>query len=227
MRTNEHVLSNHLQDLFLKFDGKETMSSDLKFWGITYLTVGLVLLLVARLLVKMFYKDKRSAFVKEMMNAIENDKSQAEKRRKFFKNIAVGGLAIAVWPLTFTILVNELRDSRRNDRSDRELNEKPEFICKSKDLLEIVNALEVEANSKILDPMGRVPDLPFGHLNKGWLRLRRKVRPGDVMWSFKTSGITPSFDGRKPRYNGPQNVVSGFAIVRNKQIVAEFLSQWD
>jgi len=108
--------------------------------------------------------------VKEMMSAIENDKSTAEKRRKFFRNIAVGGLAIAAWPLTFTILVNELRSSRKNDR---EFNEEPEFVCKSKDLLEIVSATEVEANSKVLDPMGRVPDLPFGHLNKGWRRLRR------------------------------------------------------
>ena len=199
------------------------MSTDLKFWVITYLAAGLVFLLVARLLVKIFYKDKRSEFVKEMMSAIENDKSPAEKRRKFFKNIAIGGLAIAVWPLTFTILLNGLRDSRKNDR---DLNEEPQFMCKSKDLLEIVNALEVEANSKILDPMGRVPDLPFGHLNKGWRRLRRKVRPGDVMWSFKTSGYAPSRDGRGPHYHGSHNVVSGFAIVRNKQIVAEFLTQW-
>jgi hypothetical protein len=199
------------------------MSTDLKFWVITYLAAGLVFLLVARLLVKIFYKDKRSEFVKEMMSAIENDKSPAEKRRKFFKNIAIGGLAIAVWPLTFTILLNGLRDSRKNDRA---LNDEPEFICKSKDLLEIVNALEVEASSKVLDPLGRVPDLPFGHLNKGWRRLRRKVRPGDVMWSFKTSGYAPSPEGRGPRYNSPHNVVSGFAIVRNKQIVAEFLTQW-
>ncbi len=199
------------------------MSTDLKFWGITYLATGLIFLLIARLLVKLFYKDKRSNFVKEMMSAIENDKSTAEKRRKFFRNIAVGGLAIAAWPLTFTILVNELRSSRKNDR---EFNEEPEFVCKSKDLLEIVSATEVEANSKVLDPMGRVPDLPFGHLNKGWRRLRRKLRPGDVMWSFKTSGYAPSSDGRGPRYSGPHNVVSGFAIVRNKQIVAEFLTQW-
>jgi hypothetical protein len=120
-------------------------------------------------------------------------------------------------------LVNGLRDSRKNDRA---LNKEPEFICKSKDLLEIVNALEVEASSNVQDPLGRVPDLPFGHLNKGWRRLRRKVRPGDVMWSFKTSGYGPSPEGRGPRYNSPHNVVSGFAIVRNKQIVAEFLTQW-
>lgn len=52
---------------------KKPMSADLKFWGITYLAAGLIFLLVARLLVKLFYKDKRSDFVKEMMSAIEND----------------------------------------------------------------------------------------------------------------------------------------------------------
>jgi hypothetical protein len=200
------------------------MSADLQFWVITYLVAGLGFLLIARLLVKLLYKDKRSEFVKEMMSALENNKSPTEKRRKFFKNIAVGGLAIAVWPLTFTILVNELRNSSRNDHS---LNEEPKFKCANKDLLEIVNALEVEAKSKILDPLGRVPDVPFGHLNKGWRRLRRQVRPGDVMWSFKTSGYASSTDGKGPRYNSPHDIVSGFAIVRNKQIVAEFQTQWN
>lgn len=200
------------------------MNAELKFWGGAYLATGLVFLILARLLVKLFYKDKRSNFVKEMMTAIDNDRSPAEKRRKFFKSVAVSGLAIAVWPLTFSILINELRDSSISEFED---GGEPKFRCETKDLLEKVNPLEVEAGAKVLDPLGRVPDLPFGHLNKGWLRLRRKVRPGDVMWSFRTSGYMPHADGPGPRYEGPHSVLAGYAIVRNGKIVAEFLTEWN
>ncbi len=202
------------------------MSPDLQFWEVTYLTAGLVLLVAGRVLVKLFYKDKRSNFVREMMAAMETEKSTSEKRRKFFKNIAVGALAVAIWPVTFSILVNELR-GRESVRTFEV--EGVSFNCTNKDLFEIVNPLEVEAMAKVFDPLGRVPDLPFGHLNHGWRVLRRKLRPGDVMWSFKTAGHTPSPERSEhtPRYSGPTNVMSGYAIVRSKKIVAEFLAQWD
>jgi hypothetical protein len=98
-----------------------------------------------------------------------------------------------------------------------------------KDLLEIVNPNEVEVAAKIIDPKNRVPDLPFGHLNRGWKRLKWKMRSGDVMWSFRTPGYQPSnSEGYKgPQYSAPHNVVFGYAIVRRKKIVAEFLTQWD
>lgn len=202
------------------------MSPDLQFWAVTYLTTGLVLLVVGRLLVKLLYKGKGSNFVREMMAAMETEMSMSEKRREFFNKIVVGAIAVVVWPVTFSILVSELR-GRESVRTSEV--EGVSFNCTNKDLLEIVNPMEVEAMAKVFDPLGRVPDLPFGHLNHGWRVLRMKLRPGDVMWSFKTAGYTPSPERSEhtPRYSGPTNVMSGYVIVRSKKIVAEFLTQWD
>ena len=202
------------------------MNYDLWFWLGCYFAIGVVLVLAGRVLVKLFYKDKRSDFVKSALAALEEDKSPQEKRREFFKSVATGSLILVVWPVAFAVLLNELRGKPDMTYA---ADEEPKFTSEKKDLIEIVNPQEVEAASKIVDPKSRVPDLPFGHLNQGWKDLRRQMKPGDVMWSFKTSGYQPNTkEGfTDPRYESPRNIVHGYAIVRSRKIVGEFLTQWD
>ncbi len=202
------------------------MSYGLWFWLGCYFAIGVISILLARVLVKRLYKDKRSDFVKSALAALEKDKTPQEKRREFFKSIATGSLVFVVWPVAFAVLVNELREKPVSSYVNED---EPKFTSEKKDLIEIVNPHEVEAASKVADPKKRVPELPFGHLNRGWKELRRQMRPGDVMWSFKTSGYLPR-DGEEhkgPKYEAPRNVVRGYAIVRRRKIVGEFLTQWD
>ncbi len=42
------------------------------------------------------------------------------------------------------------------------------FACRRKHLVRLVSSDAVEADAKVIDPLGRAPDLPFGHLNAGW-----------------------------------------------------------
>ena len=202
------------------------MNYDLWFWMGCYFALGVALVLVGRLLVKLFHKDQRSDFVKGALAALEADKTPQEKRRDFLKSVATGSLVFVVWPVAFAVLVNELRGGPASSYTKED---EPKFTSEMKDLLEIVNPNEVEVAAKIVDPKNRVPDLPFGHLSRGWKRLKWKMRPGDVMWSFRTSGYQPgNSEGYKgPQYSAPQNVVFGYAIVRRRKIVGEFLTQWD
>jgi hypothetical protein len=202
------------------------MNYDLWFWLGCYFAIGVVLVLVGRILVKLFYKDKRSDFVKSALAALEEDKSPQEKRRELFKSIATGSLVFVAWPVAFAVFVNELRGK---PASTYIKDDEPKFTSEKKDLIEIVNPHEVEAEAKVVDPKRRVPDLPFGHLNRGWKELRRKMMSGDVMWSFKTSGYqSNNGEGyRGPQYESPRNIVHGYAIVRSRKIVGEFLTQWD
>jgi hypothetical protein len=202
------------------------MNSELLFWLGCYFIIGVVLVLVGRVLVKLFYKDKRSEFVRSALAALEEDKTPQEKRREFFKSIATGSLVLVVWPVAFAVLVNELRGK---PDSSYIKDDEPKFTSEKKDLIEIVNPHEVEAVAKVVDPKKRVPDLPFGHLNHGWKELRRQMKPGDVMWSFKTTGYQPSTgeDYNGPQYEISRNVIHGYAIVRSRKIVGEFLTQWN
>ena len=202
------------------------MSYDPWFWLGLYYLIGVALVLIGRVLVKLFHKDKRSDFVKSALAALEEDKSPQEKRRAFFKSMATGSLIIVVWPVAFAVLVNELRGKTIPSYTE---DDEPKFTSGKNDLIEIVNPHEVEANAKILDPKKRVSELPFGHLNPGWKELRKMMRPGDVMWSFKTAGYKANDReaNNGPKYEAPRNIVHGYAIVRSRKIVGEFLTQWD
>ncbi len=201
------------------------MNDDLWFGLGCYFAIGIVLALVGRVLVKRYYKDKRSDFVLIALAALEEDQSPRDKRREFFKSIATGSLVFVVWPIAFAALVNELRGKPASIYIKAD---EPKFTSQEKDLIQIVNPHEVEASAKIIDPKKRVPELPFGHLNRGWKALRGMMRPGDVMWSFKTSGYSPTKgeDHKGHQYEAPRNIVHGFAIVRSRMIVGEFLTQW-
>ncbi len=134
---------------------------------------------------KVFHKDKHSDFVKSALAAIEEDKSPQKKRREFFESVATGSLILVVWPVAFTVLINELKKKPQAVSIE---DDEPKFTSEKKDLIEIVKPHEVEAAAKVIDPKRRAPELPFGHLNRGWKNLREQMKPADEMWSFKTSG---------------------------------------
>jgi phosphogluconate dehydratase len=88
--------------------------------------------------------------------------------------------------------------------------------------------LVVEAKAIVSDPKGRVPNLPFGHLHSGWIKLLGQLEKGDSLWSFKTPGWTASKGERgATQWAIPRDVVSGYAVVRNGKVKAEFLTEWD
>lgn len=99
------------------------------------------------------------------------------------------------------------------------------FKCQPRDLIERVDPGDVEAQSYVFDPLGRVPNLPFGHLHLGWINLLEQLQPEDQLWKFATKGYSSDADDA-PKYLKPINVNSGFAIVRNKKVVAEFICGW-
>lgn len=111
-----------------------------------------------------------------------------------------------------------------NWRSEPEIR----FNCEKSCLIEKVKPEEVEITSRVQDPKGRVPPIPFGHLNTAWLNLLGNLENGDVLWSFKTPGWTTKVEGTEanPQWSAPRNVISGYAVVRKGEIKAEFLAEW-
>jgi hypothetical protein len=83
------------------------MNDDLWFWLGCYFAVGVIFLLSARMIVKLYHKDNRTDFVKGALAALGNDKPLRERRREFFKSIGAGALVFVVWPVAFVVLINE------------------------------------------------------------------------------------------------------------------------
>jgi hypothetical protein len=147
---------------------------DLWFWLGIYYFIGVALVFIGRQLVKLFHKDNRSDFVKSALAALE-ETSRRSKSVRVFKSVATISLILVVWPVAFAVLINELKKKPQAVSIE---DDAPKFTSERKDLIEIVNPLEVEAGAKVIDPKKRVPELPFGHLNRGWKNLRQQMKPG-------------------------------------------------
>ena len=71
-------------------------------------------------------------------------------------------LVLAVWPVVFYMKGKEVW-WKKDARTPQEAEKK--FAVTEGDLLEKLSVPEIEARERIVDPMGAVPDAPFGHLN--------------------------------------------------------------
>lgn len=74
---------------------------------------------------------------------------------------------------------------------------------------------EIEARELVEDPLGAVPNLPFGHLNATWLRFLEGRSDSDELWSFTASWQT-IWDQKELR--------SGYVLVQNGIPGAHFLT---
>jgi hypothetical protein len=193
-------------------------------WFWLYLGIGAITFPVLRLLVYVFHrKESPSVWAQEVMTALEKEKTLLDRVKKTFVWFGSVMLFCLIWPVALLIAAYATFFDKPapNYKSDE-----PSFTCQKDSLIKQVNPLEVESASYISDPLGRVPNLPFGHLHQGWINLLAQLEPTDQLWSFATKGwsIKP---GHSPKYSKPCDVYSGFAIVRNKKVVAEFICGWD
>lgn len=60
----------------------------------------------------------------------------------------------------------------------------PEFKVTRQHLRETLSIESIETGARITDPLGDVPDLPFGHLNAAWKQLKVGMQQGDQISTF-------------------------------------------
>lgn len=89
------------------------------------------------------------------------------------------------------------------------------FSVTEADLIRQMTVEEIEQQEHVTDPMGAVPDIPFGYLNAAWSRFKANLAPQDLIWSF-TAQWTTNGGGREIR--------EGYVIVRGVNIGPHFLN---
>lgn len=122
----------------------------------------------------------------------------------------VGLLLVPFWPVMVVMMIHERIFSKPNPTTF----DAPEFAVERTDLLEAMSVREVEQREKILDPLGAVPDLPFGHLNAAWEKFLEKMEPQDELWAFSAYW---TLWGRKEQR-------LGYVIVRGDVVGQHFLT---
>jgi hypothetical protein len=92
--------------------------------------------------------------------------------------LLAGAMVVAVWPLG---IFWQLRDVLR-----QRANRPRKFAVTRKDLIQKISVAEVEQLERVIDPLGAVPDVPFGFLNPAWLAFKAKLGSSQAVWAFST-----------------------------------------
>ena len=131
--------------------------------------------------------------------------------------ILPGLVVVAVlWPVAAVFAIKDLCGANASWRA--RLPE-AKFSCKPPHLLRAVSRAEAEILGTVIDPLGRAPALPFGHLNSGWMAFLSGQAADFALWYFEVPR-EPAADGSpKPRYLRYR----GFAWVKGGKVGAEFV----
>jgi hypothetical protein len=166
------------------------------------------------------YRNRPSQFARNLLHALGQEKSLTDRLLDIII-YAIAVICVALgWPL-FGIWA--MFQSRKEAALEIERN-KPDFNCLPGHLITKVDPYDAEVTSYVIDPLGTVPPLPFGHLNQGWVNfLAEMLEPDDEMWSFY---IPKGSECGKHRFAASSDIL-GYAKVRNGEILGEFITESD
>ncbi len=182
-----------------------------------YLTVGVLVLIFAVL-----QKRRQNGFVEGFTNAIMEDLHPERKRWRYrlLHEIIIPSLAgllmIISWPYAIYVHV-KYQQNEAIVEDEEEIPEPPVFAVEMKDLLEKTSRQEIEAKEIIFDPLGAVPNLPFGHLNASWQQFIANMESGDTLWTFSALW--------KAEWGRPETR-QGYAIVRDATIPHHYVTKY-
>lgn len=182
------------------------------YWYLGFGAVVFVVVLGAHLLTKR----KESDSLRDILDAMDPDREKLSYR--ILHNFVVPLLAcVAVvvgWPIAIFMKVKDMLGM--NPYSGASVGEQREFSVSSDDLQERLSVEEIEARERVIDPLGAVPALPFGHLNSAWKTFLEGMGPDDAVWSFSAN------------WNrwGCKELRDGYVIVRGDIVGAHFQTVW-
>jgi len=199
----------------------ETLASWRPSTWVDYLILYMVpgVSMIAYLLVKILL-DRPSDFAKSLIRITGKEESWLDKIKEAIA-FSFGMTCVLVgWPGFLVWLTKDkIDEAARQKRYDE-----PDFDCLPEHLITKVNPVEAEVSSYVIDPLGTVPPLPFGHLNKAWANfLADMLDDRDEMWSFF---IPKGSKHGKYRITATSEI-TGYARVRDGRILGEFITESD
>lgn len=160
-------------------------------------------------------KVKEPDFIPELLESMN-----PERKELFYRTlnyIVTPTLAaislVAVWPLVVYLKAQELIHKKKGSRDPGHSG----FTVLPEHLLERLTVQEIESREAVTDPLGAVPELPFGHLNTAWREFLKVNMDGVELWSFSARSQT-TWGGKELR--------QGYAMVKMGDPCGCFLTVW-
>jgi hypothetical protein len=203
-----------------------TLNLMLHWFGI-YLAVGLPVLILLRVLAAIKSKLRPTgSMLREIMQELHGKDSPRVKWTRVAGQLLMYPLILLIWPVVIWIVI---QDQWFSSKTDWKPDPEAAFNCRRQHLIKVVVPDAAEADAKVVDPLGRVPDLPFGHLNAGWRALLANRQIGDTLWYFHIPGDSPESEALPPTHQWavPRGAKRGYALVQSGKVRAEFIFEWD
>ena len=118
---------------------------------------------------------------------------------------------VLLWPIGLLVQLQYKAEQRARARRE----EADTFKLKATDLVERMSLADIAQREMVHDPLGAAPQVPFGHAHAAWQKFTEALQPGDEIWRF-SAHRTLSW--------GPQEHRRGYAIQRNGQVGAYFMT---
>ena len=165
-------------------------------------------------------KDRPSASARDLLKAVGRETNLADQ----IKELAVYSLALLCVLIGWPGFVIWLILDKKKEAALQRWENRPDFACAPDYLVAKVDPLDAEITSYVIDPLGHVPSIPFGHLNKAWgIFLTEIVDKEGELWSFHIPKGSKS-----GKYQMPcTSEMRGFAQVRAGKIIGEFITESD
>ena len=151
-------------------------------WALAYVAAGLLLLGSARAIT--WYRNRGAdALLNAYLSDVQEPPTRKEKFIAHLKLVGMWLFMLSIWPVVAPILVHSLVSLGYTKPARAEPDPQDMFYAKGH-LTERVSIEEAERREHYSDPLGRVPTLPFGHLNTGWKAFLAAEPANGELWAF-------------------------------------------
>ena len=182
-----------------------------------------ILLYISPGLLMVFYlvvaaiKDRPTKFARGVIKALGKDISFSDQIKEIGVYIAAVSCVLIGWPGFLIWFIKNKRDEAKSKAwKASELYESAREY-----LMNPITPGEAELMGAVYDPLGKAPNLPFGHLNKAWVAfLSEMIHEGDELWTFEVPRGANS--GKYAGYMSTSGM-RGFARVNDGKVMAEFI----
>lgn len=158
-------------------------------------------------------QQKPSDSLAELLDAVMPEPKDLSYRiRKYMLAPAAAAITITLlWPVAVCMY---LKDIFWKDK-EPELKRGREFAVAHDHLQQQLSVQGVEAREIVNDPLGAVPNIPFGHLNPAWRTFLANHSDDDALWSFTA---------RWENALGGEELKAGYVFVHDGVPLSHFLT---
>jgi len=185
-------------------------------WGLAYLAVGVVALYLIRMLSIWLNRTRtEEPWWREIRSVFRPEKKFPWKTELIV--LLVSCVMSVAWPVLVVWISIILFSSTASWRAKL-----PEatFTCQPAHLRKAMIQAEAESMGTVIDPLGRAPALPFGHLNAGWQAFLGNHAEDFSLWYFEVPHIPKDDESTAaPSYLE----FRGFAWVQAGKVKSEFV----